>query len=46
MRLQEEIFQIQLPVMQHKAQAVMWRMTYSDLYVLADPNAPISASAF
>lgn len=45
-RLEEEIFHIQQPVMQHKAQAVMWHMTYSDWYVLADPNALIPASAF
>lgn len=45
-RLQEEIFQIQWPAMPPKAQAVMWHMTYSAWYVLADPNALISASAF
>lgn len=45
-RLQMEIFQIQWPEMRHKAEAVMWRMTYADWYVLADLNAVIPASAF
>ena len=45
-RLGEEIFQVQLPVMLHNAQAVMWHMTYSDWYVFANPTALIPASAF
>ncbi len=45
-RSQEETIQIQWPVMQHKAQALMWRMTYSDWYVLADPNALIPCLSF